>query len=211
MTSSDCSMFHPHPPSVPRPVGEESRSESSLVPPRPNPTIQNHPPSPNHLAPYTPQAPTNTPLSSSTNPFYHQTDIVNIDLQPSPNQFHPATSSNSYQSCNNNFTSRPADLLLNNTFDHDARTGDSFQNNYQSTTGGVFFASAQDFVAREKMGPILDKMRGSRKLLIFIVFIALLLDNMLLTSIGKLGRFPFNRRTELQKIMSSNQNSVFKT
>ncbi|XP_063722891.1 synaptic vesicular amine transporter-like isoform X1 [Symsagittifera roscoffensis] len=176
-------MFHPHPPSVPRPVREESRTESSLVPPRPNPTVQNHPPSQNHLAPYTPQAPTNTPLSSSTNPFYHQTDIVNIDLQPSPNQFRPAASSNSYQNCNNNFTSRPADLLLNNTFEHDSRTGDSFQNNYQSTTGGVFFASAQDFVAREKMGPILDKMRGSRKLLIFIVFIALLLDNMLLTSI----------------------------
>ncbi len=51
----------------------------------------------------------------------------------------------------------------------------------------VFFASSNlsSFSSHPKMKHQISDMRATRKLLIFIVFIALLLDNMLLTSIGE--------------------------
>ena len=45
---------------------------------------------------------------------------------------------------------------------------------------------AADYVSRTKIGAYFHSMRESRKLILFIVAVALLLDNMLLTIVGKL-------------------------
>ena len=44
---------------------------------------------------------------------------------------------------------------------------------------------AADYVSRTKIGAYFHSMRESRKLILFIVAVALLLDNMLLTIVGK--------------------------
>ena len=44
---------------------------------------------------------------------------------------------------------------------------------------------AADYVSRTKIGAYFHSIRESRKLILFIVAVALLLDNMLLTTVGK--------------------------
>ncbi|XP_075244686.1 synaptic vesicular amine transporter-like isoform X2 [Convolutriloba macropyga] len=77
----------------------------------------------------------------------------------------------------------PKELLFNNNYEPGGeKKSEAFSYQHQ-TTPGVYFSSANSYELPSKMAPVLEKMRNSRKLLIFIVFIALLLDNMLLTSI----------------------------
>ena len=44
---------------------------------------------------------------------------------------------------------------------------------------------AADYVSRTRIGAYFHSMRESRKLILFIVAVALLLDNMLLTTVGQ--------------------------
>ena len=50
---------------------------------------------------------------------------------------------------------------------------------------------AADYVSRTKIGAYFHSMRESRKLILFIVAVALLLDNMLLTIVGKARNYTF--------------------
>ena len=50
---------------------------------------------------------------------------------------------------------------------------------------------AADYVSRTRIGAYFHSMRESRKLILFIVAIALLLDNMLLTIVGKARNYTF--------------------
>ena len=50
---------------------------------------------------------------------------------------------------------------------------------------------AADYVSRTKIGAYFHSMRESRKLILFIVAVALLLDNMLLTIVGKARTYTF--------------------
>ena len=50
---------------------------------------------------------------------------------------------------------------------------------------------AADYVSRTKIGAYFHSMRESRKLILFIVAVALLLDNMLLTIVGKTRIYTF--------------------
>ena len=50
---------------------------------------------------------------------------------------------------------------------------------------------AADYVSRTKIGAYFHSMRESRKLILFIVAVALLLDNMLLTIVGKARYYNF--------------------
>ena len=50
---------------------------------------------------------------------------------------------------------------------------------------------AADYVSRTKIGAYFQSMRESRKLILFIVAVALLLDNMLLTIVGKARNYTF--------------------
>ena len=45
--------------------------------------------------------------------------------------------------------------------------------------------AAADYVSRTRVGAYFHSMRESRKLILIIVAVALLLDNMLLTTVGK--------------------------
>jgi len=51
------------------------------------------------------------------------------------------------------------------------------------TTSEDIFTSCPGL--EQKMDSILTRWRGSRKLVVFIVAVAILLDNMLLTAVGK--------------------------
>jgi hypothetical protein len=51
---------------------------------------------------------------------------------------------------------------------------------------------AADYVSRTKIGAYFHSMRESRKLILFIVAVALLLDNMLLTIVGKARNYTAN-------------------
>ena len=50
---------------------------------------------------------------------------------------------------------------------------------------------AAEYMSRTRIGAHFHEVRESRKLVLVIVAIALLLDNMLLTTVGKYSRFLF--------------------
>ena len=59
----------------------------------------------------------------------------------------------------------------------------------QETSGKPTMGVAADYVSRTRIGAHFHSARESRKLILVIVAVALLLDNMLLTTVGEFFKF----------------------